>query len=381
VPKLVGTAGELAKEAMDRSPRRAWATAMTVAVAISVGLATSGTMTNLVSSVSKNLAVESEPDLYVTTQDSRVLPTGPVLDPAVVDLVRADPQVKRIVPGQFAYMNLNDIRIVLVGVSEGSRAVLFAGLTTDQKAELLKGEGVVLSTQLARRLNLRVSDPIEVPSPSGNHLSRVIAVADYITLDAGAIAVPLWQMELWFHRRGATYLEVDATHGASPVGVKERLQHVLPGHTVIYTGKDHAAAMEVATSEAGALAVALQWIVVLVAAVALFNTFTLSVIKRKRELGMFRAMGATREYLIRVILAEATAVGFVGGMLGLPIGFLTHYLANIVLSKTTALTVGFSVSPFFLLYVVGAMGLCLLGTIPPAIVGSRGTIVESISEE
>lgn len=381
VPKWVGTAGELAKEAMDRSPRRAWATAMTVAVAISVGLATSGTMTNLVSSVSKNLAVESEPDLYVTTQDSRVLPTGPVLDPAVVDLVRADPRVKRVVPGQFAYMNLNDIRIVLVGVSDGSRAVLFAGLTPSQKAALLRGEGVVLSTQLARRLKLRVNDAIQVPSPSGNLLSRVIGVADYIALDAGAIAVPLTQMESWFNRRGATYLEVDVTHGASAVSVKERLQHVLPGNSVIYTGKDHAAAMEVATTEAGALAVALQWIVVLVAAVALFNTFTLSVLKRRRELGMLRAMGATRGYVIRLILAEAMAVGVVGATLGLPIGLLTHYLANIVLSTTTALKVGFSVSPLFLFYVVGAMVLCLLGTIPPAIVGSRGTIVESISEE
>jgi putative ABC transport system permease protein len=208
-----------------------------------------------------------------------------------------------------------------------------------------------------------------------------MAVVDYITLDAGAIAVPLSQMESWFHRRGATYLEVDVKQGASPLDVKERLRHVLPAHTVIYTGKDHAAAMEVATSEAGALAVALQWIVVLVAAVALFNTFTLSVIKRKRELAMFRAMGAMREYVVRLILAEAIAVGFVGGTLGLPIGFLTHYLANIVLSKTTALHVGFSASPFFLLYVVGAMVLCLLGTIPPAIVGSRGAVVDSISEE
>ncbi len=381
VPKLVGSAGELAKEAIDRSPGRAWATAMTVTVAISVGLATSGTMSNLVSSVSNNLAVESKPDLYVTTQDARVLPAGPVIDSAVVNSVRADSQVERIVPGQFAYMNLNDTRVVLVGVSEGSRAVLFNGLSAGQKADFLDGKGVVLSTQLARRLNLRAGDTMQVPSPTGNHLSRIMAVVDYVTLDAGAIAVPLSQMESWFHRRGATYLEVDIKHGASPVDVKERLRHVLPGHNVIYTGKDHAAAMEVATSEAGALAVALQWIVVLVAAVALFNTFTLSVIKRRRELAMFRAMGAMREYVVRLILAEAVAVGFVGGMLGLPIGFLTHYLANVVLSKTTALHVGFSASPFFLLYVVGAMVLCLLGTIPPAIVGSRGAVVESISEE
>ena len=175
VPKWVGSAGELAKEAMDRSPRQAWATAMTVTVAIAIGLATSGTMTNLVSSVSNNLAVESEPDLYVTTQDPRVLPAGPVLDPAVVDLVRADPQVKRIVPGQFSYMNLNDNRIVLVGVSEGSRSCSVRWSGRWPEGKLLEGKGVVVSTQLARRLNLRVTDAIQVPSPSGNHLSRVAA--------------------------------------------------------------------------------------------------------------------------------------------------------------------------------------------------------------
>jgi putative ABC transport system permease protein len=381
VLKRVGSAGELARETMDRSPGRAWATAMTVAVSIGVGLATSGVMTNLVSSISKNLAVEGEPAVYVTTQDPTVLPTGPVVDPAVVDRVRADQQVKRIVPGQFAYVNWNDIRIVLVGVSEGSRAVLFAGLTAGQKAELLEGKGVVLSTQLARRLNLRIGDSIQVPSPSGNHLSRVIAVIDYMTLDPGAIALPLREMESWFHRRGATYLEVDVNDGASPAGVKERLRHVLPGDIVIYTGKEHAAAMKVATSQAGALAVALQWVVALVAAVALFNIFTLSVLKRKRELGVLRAMGANGKYVARLILSEAIAVGVVGAALGLVIGFSMHFFLDIVLSTSIALKLGFSVSPAFLFYVVGAMGLCLLGAIPPAIVAARRAIIESISEE
>ena len=376
----VPATGELVKETMERSPRRVWATAMTVAIAIGVGQATSGAMSNLVSSVAKNLAPASASDLYVTTTAVDVLPTGP-LDPSVVDLVRRDNQVRTVVPGQYAYMNLNNLRIVLVGVTEGSRAVLFAELPPRQQSELLDGKGVVLSTQLAQRLGLKAGDTINMPSPTGVHGAHVLAVEDYISLDPGAIAMPLWQLEQWFQRRDPTYLEVEVAEKTSVTDVKNRLAEILRDRAVLYTGSEAAAETKVGTSQVGALAVSLQWIIALVAAVALFNTFTLSVLKRKPELGVLQAMGAKRSFVIRLILTEAVAVGVVGAILGLGMGFATHYLADVVLSATTALHIHFSLSPFIVLFAVGAMALCLLGAVPPAVAAARSNIVESVSEE
>ncbi|WP_459984622.1 FtsX-like permease family protein, partial [Mycobacterium avium] len=54
------------------------------------------------------------------------------------------------------------------------------------------------------------------------------------------------------------------------------------------------------------------WIIVVaVAAVALLNTLTLSVTERRREIGVLRAMGAGRRFILRMVLAEAAGIGCV----------------------------------------------------------------------
>jgi putative ABC transport system permease protein len=73
---------------------------------------------------------------------------------------------------------------------------------------------------------------------------------------------------------------------------------------------------------------------VLAAALGVANTTLLSVTERRRELGQFRALGATRGQVRALVLGEAVVVGVVGGLLGLAAGaglvviFATVYGGN-----------------------------------------------------
>ena len=71
-------------------------------------------------------------------------------------------------------------------------------------------------------------------------------------------------------------------------------------------------------------------IVVVVAAVALLNTLTLSVLERRRELGVLRAMGSSRRFTLQMVLAEAAGIGVVGGVLGLVFGLTDQWLFSLV---------------------------------------------------
>ena len=55
-----------------------------------------------------------------------------------------------------------------------------------------------------------------------------------------------------------------------------------------------------------------------VAAVALLNTLTLSVLERRREIGVLRAMGSSRRFTLQMVLAEAAGIGAVAGAAALP---------------------------------------------------------------
>jgi putative ABC transport system permease protein len=61
---------------------------------------------------------------------------------------------------------------------------------------------------------------------------------------------------------------------------------------------------------------------VLVAALGVLNTMSMSVLERTREIGMLRSMGMSRRQVITMILAEAGLLGLIGGALGLGFGLV-----------------------------------------------------------
>ncbi len=64
----------------------------------------------------------------------------------------------------------------------------------------------------------------------------------------------------------------------------------------------------------------LSYIALLVGAFLIYNTISISVVRRRAEIGVMRALGATRTMILDVFLAEALFLGVCGSLLGLGIG-------------------------------------------------------------
>ncbi len=59
---------------------------------------------------------------------------------------------------------------------------------------------------------------------------------------------------------------------------------------------------------------------VMVALLLIGVVFSMIVNERRREIGIFRAMGARRGHVFRLIILEATVLSFIGGILGVAVG-------------------------------------------------------------
>ncbi|MBI5171140.1 MAG: FtsX-like permease family protein [Candidatus Eisenbacteria bacterium] len=79
---------------------------------------------------------------------------------------------------------------------------------------------------------------------------------------------------------------------------------------------------------------ALSFIAVFVSTFLIFNTMAMSVVRRRRDIGVLRALGMTRGAVARLWLSEAAAIGVLGSALGLVLGTLLARGALRVVGRT-----------------------------------------------
>ncbi|MGH9225978.1 MAG: ABC transporter permease, partial [Acidimicrobiales bacterium] len=120
-------------------------------------------------------------------------------------------------------------------------------------------------------------------------------------------------------------ISVRAEAGVSPDELRARIAGTLPDRYEAVT--DAQAAREAEKSWTKALAflttglLVFAAIALLVSAFIIFNTFSILVAQRTQELGLLRALGASRRQVTASVLAEALAVGVVGSLGGVVLGF------------------------------------------------------------
>lgn len=383
-----GGPGRLAAVNSERAPRRVWATVMTVAVAIAVGIGISGALSNMVGSLSSSLAGLSDPDVYISSRDKNDIPVGPILNPAIAERAAAVPGVDRVIGGQWASVNLGDARALLQGLEPGSTAPFMKKATPEAVRQTLDGDGILISRVLARTLGVRVGDTLTLATPNGYRDLVVRDAVNYVTVDSGTAAISERLLTEWFNRPGDTYLQVFLTPDADRDAVLAQLTVIAdeyPGAgnrpVMVYTGAAALAATQAQVEQSGAFTVAIQWIVAGAAAIALVNTLLLSVLERRRELGVLRAMGASRRFVVRMVLSEAASVAIVGAVTGAILGSGLHFLANAILTETTSIDIVYRPLWSSLGYVAAAAALCLAGAVVPALRASRMNITESILAE
>jgi len=71
-------------------------------------------------------------------------------------------------------------------------------------------------------------------------------------------------------------------------------------------------------------------IALLVAAIGIANTMTMSILERTKEIGLMKAVGATNRDVLSVFLGEAAGIGFIGGLGGVLVGWSLSALLNLV---------------------------------------------------
>lgn len=217
--------------------------------------------------------------------------------------------------------------------SGGAPALGFAWDPQDPAVTLVEGRGVeaadevVVETTTLERSGLAVGDQSVVIVNGSPFDVTVVGEATNDTPTAGATVVLLEDglaREQFAPTGLVSSFTVTGADGVEQETLVERIAPLVLAGAEVVTGQQQSDETQEQLSQAlgfvSTFLLVFAGIALFVGAFIIFNTFSMLVAQRTRELALLRAVGASRGQVVRSVLGESLLVGLVGSLAGLAVG-------------------------------------------------------------
>jgi len=228
---------------------------------------------------------------------------------------------------------------------------------------------IMVSQNFVMHFHLKTGDHVELNTPTGIHSFKIIAVVGEFANPEGVIYLPretyrkLWKDEL------VTGFFVMTKPGVKPTDVRDELDRQFGKELGIIGTLNASLSVQARTmiDDSFSYTKAIEWSALLVGLFGLFNTLMVSVLERKREFGILRAVGMTRGELTWMIFNESLLQGSLGGLVAISVGiFITYFWVIGTVSSMMGWVLEFSLpwSAIFQTFSWGVVVGILAGWIP-----------------
>jgi len=221
-------------------------------------------------------------------------------------------------------------------------------------ARLAPGEAII-GVELASDLGLRPGDRLTLRTGNVSETVRVTAVVDLGVreLNRRSVVVPLrLAQSLLGLPGGVTSLDLTLVDVWSAKDFAQQLRAEYPYRIESWqeTNAQLVSALNAQSVSTGLI----RAIVLVVVVLGIASVLVVSVVQKQREIGILRAMGATRGQMVRVFLVQGGIVGAIGSLIGL-------VLALLMIAVFTALVRGSDGRPLFDIVLPLALALQVAG--------------------
>ncbi|WP_291473712.1 FtsX-like permease family protein [Corynebacterium sp.] len=380
-------AERLATAQVSRTPARSAGTAFALTLGLSLTTVTGMLGASVVNAVEETVNTEVTADLVVGAVDGL---TGDPVPGTASAAVRETPGVGSVysVGKAPVVVGTAEDGVNLVSVSKGDpTTALDVGEVTGD-LDLSSGEGLTMSASFAEKHGLQIGDLVEVGVPGQSFTSWLPLQGTYghsrLLGDVVVSSTAFWRLAPGDRGLGGHRTLAVAVTGNGSVDtdtLREQLEDATASSpsVVVQTPAEFAGRQTELIDRIIAVVYALSALAVIVAVLGVANTLALSVAERRREIGMLRAIGATRGLIRRTITVEAVMTSFYGAVVGVLTGLGAGFAVLGVLGDVGLTTV---IVPWVVVagVLVGSVVVGVVSALAPAVRAAKTPPLDAVAE-
>jgi putative ABC transport system permease protein len=346
---------------------RAIALAATGAVAVFGSVAIEGAHRDLVRGLHESFAEYLHTtDLWVTTGDDD-LTTEDFQAGHAIDRIRALPQVAAVRPYFGSLLDIGNRRAWVIGRSPQVAGMLptsqvESGDVSDATRALRRGGAIAVSQQIADAQHTSLGGTMTIPTPSGAHRYRVVALLTNLGWGPGAVILNARDYRRAWSTSDPAALEVDLADGVAPMEGKRAVRAALGGHLAlgVQTAAERERQYHALANDGLQRLTHISLLLLVAAAIALATATGAAIWQRRATLADYRLHGFMPRQLWSTLLIESGLVLATGCATGAVVGLYGHLMLGRWLQLTTGFPAPFAPSAIATLGTAAAVAAAAL---------------------
>ncbi|MAE94969.1 MAG: hypothetical protein CL910_09945 [Deltaproteobacteria bacterium] len=318
----------LAIQNLLRHPRRVGLTVAALGLAVALAVQSATVVGSFHARLTRWIEDGFAADLWLVSGSSRIgVGRSQPLDDGFLDRVAEVPGVASVRGVRGVFIPVGERWVYLIGLDARSwladSKLEWHGGDAERAADALSaGTGAVISDNYAMLTGTRVGDTLSIPAPTGPYEVEVAGIVTDYSWGQGTIAIDRSVLRTRHLIRTVDLIGVvlkpSADVGAVRQGMLGRFGASHGLHVL-----DSAAFEDTVSDELDGLfgfASSQQYVVLLIAFLAVLNTVGLSILARHKETELLGAVGASPRQLRRLAMVEGAALAGLGAFFGLAVG-------------------------------------------------------------
>jgi putative ABC transport system permease protein len=325
--------GGLAQSSLTRQPARVAVTASASMLGLAVIVAAGGLVSSMSGTIFDWVRFSFGSDYLFIPPSIALWSSNVGAAPSFAEDLRGVEGVEAVSTLRFASSKLDGLAVSVLGIEPGAfeqvSGLYFTKGDETAFAELASGRNMIVNPSFVLATGAKVGDTVELLTADGRAPYTIVAEgSDLLNAKVTTAYISQANLQADFGATEDVFLQLNLKPGADRAAADaaiKALAYDYPQFKVV-SGADYVGALEAQAKAAFSAIYIVFAVLAFPSLIAMLNTLTIGVLERTREIGMIRAVGATRRQVRNMVLAEALLLAAIGTAFGILGGLYLGYV-------------------------------------------------------